>query len=141
MRAVAVHLYAFPFLCINIAGDMLPSVNQAHPPALFVHLVGKHRAVQPCAHDQIVIIHIISNPYGECLFPASSYARLSTSSRSSALEVLPALLFNSLILIKLCIVFHQFERFLTPGFIQFHIILHYAVFHDLTAKQALLVNR
>ena len=61
MRAVTVHLYAFHFLGINIAGNMLPSVNQAHPPALSTHLAGKNRAVQPCAHDQIIIIHFYSS--------------------------------------------------------------------------------
>ena len=58
MRAVAVHLDALDLFCINVAGDVVPSVQHQNLLAAADRLMGEDCAVQACADDQIIICHV-----------------------------------------------------------------------------------
>ena len=57
VRAVFVHMDPFNVLRVNISRDLRPFVDdQALLPG-FLCLLGEYSAVQPRAHDQIIIVH------------------------------------------------------------------------------------
>ena len=56
MGAVTVHLDALDVLRIHIAADMIPPVNDQDGLARRPDLLGKGRAEQPCAHDEILVM-------------------------------------------------------------------------------------
>ncbi len=58
MRAVAMHRDAADILCIDIAANVTPAVNHEHLFAIFLRHLRKRRTEQPCADNQIIILHL-----------------------------------------------------------------------------------
>ena len=60
MGSVAVNLNTFHFLGVYIAGNMISLFNDKDGFSSFVHPLGKSCTEQPCAHYQIIVVHLLS---------------------------------------------------------------------------------
>ena len=57
MGTVAVHLNALYLLGVDIAANVTAPLQHQNGLSVFLHLLGKCRAIKPCTHHKIIIMH------------------------------------------------------------------------------------
>ena len=57
VRAVLVHVDAVHILGVDVAGDVIPPVNDQHPLARLVQRMSENHAVQTRTDNQIIVLH------------------------------------------------------------------------------------